>query len=224
MHETTGEKIDVMGHSQGELEARWVINWFPAGAFVDDHSALATPHHGASTFDKATAKGHDIEAGWQMRTDSSFLTALKRGDETPGAIDYTNLYSKTDELIQPVGTPPLEGATNILLQDLCPGRRVDHGGIAADDVTYRLVIDALTHTGAAKPGRATVKLSGFPPRRGKASVRTAPERGRSSPRRSGAAAGALCPWLTIWSTKPAAAPRYPDRSAASVPRPEAILV
>jgi triacylglycerol lipase len=159
MHERTGENIDVLGHSQGGLEPRWVIKWFPAGAFVDDYIALATPNHGASTFDKPPADEREIEAGWQMRTNSNFLTALNRGDETPGPIDYTSIYSKTDELIQPVGTQDVKGGTNLLLQDLCPGRRVDHGGIAGDDVTYRLVIDALTNTGTANPDRAKVKCA-----------------------------------------------------------------
>lgn len=159
MHERTGESIDVMGHSQGGLEARWVIKWFPAGAFVDDYIALATPNHGASTFDKASARGREIEAGWQMHTDSNFLAALNRGDETPGPIDYTSIYSKTDRLIQPVGTQAVEGATNILVQDLCAGRRVGHGAIVRDDVTYRLVIDALANTGTANPDRAQVKCA-----------------------------------------------------------------
>ncbi len=159
MHESTGENVDLLGHSQGGIEPRWVIKWFPAGAFVDDYIALATPNHGASMFDKATADDREIEAGWQMRTDSNFLAALNRGDETPGPIDYTSIYTNTDELIQPVGTQDLEGGANILLQDLCPGRRVDHGGIAGDDVTYRLVIDALTHAGTANPDRAEVRCA-----------------------------------------------------------------
>jgi hypothetical protein len=45
------------------------------------------------------------------------------------------------------------------IQDLCPGRPVDHGGIAGDDVTYRLVIDALTHAGTANPDRAKLKCA-----------------------------------------------------------------
>jgi triacylglycerol lipase len=157
MHERTGESIDVMGHSQGGLEARWVIKWFPAGAFVDDYIALATPNHGLQ--EEANGEGREVEAGWQMRTDSRFLAALNRGDETPGPIDYTSIYSKTDELVQPVGTPELEGGTNILLQDLCPGRRVDHLGIVRDDVTYGLVVDALTNAGMANPDRANVNCA-----------------------------------------------------------------
>ncbi len=158
MHERTGESIDVLGHSQGGLEPRWVIKWFPAGAFVDDYIALATPNHGSSTFDKTPAR-REVEAGWQMRTNSNFLAALNRGDETPGPIDYTSIYSRTDELIQPVGTQNVEGGTNILLQDLCPGRRVDHGALASDDVTYRLVIDALANTGTANSDRTKVNCA-----------------------------------------------------------------
>jgi triacylglycerol lipase len=94
-----------------------------------------------------------------MRTDSNFLAALNRGDETPGPIDYTSIYSKTDDLIQPVGTQALEGGTNILLQDLCPGRRVGHGPILRDDVTYRLVVDALSNPGPANPDRANVNCA-----------------------------------------------------------------
>lgn len=158
MHERTGESIDLIGHSQGGLEARWAIKWFPAGAFVDDSIALATPHHGFA-FEPDTDDGRAFEAGWQMRTGSNFLAALNRGDETAGPIDYTNIYSKTDELIQPVDTQALEGGTNVLLQDLCPGRRVDHGGIAGDDVTYRLVLDALANPGTAKPNRAGIRCA-----------------------------------------------------------------
>jgi triacylglycerol lipase len=149
MHERTTENIDLIGHSQGGLEARWVIKWFGAAVFVDDYIALATPNHGASTFVKTAARGREIEAGWQMRTDSNFLTALNRDDETPGPVDFTSIYSKTDELVKPVGTQALEGGTNILLQDLCPGRRVGHGAMVRDAVTYRLVLDALANGGAA---------------------------------------------------------------------------
>jgi triacylglycerol lipase len=38
----------------------------------------------------------------------------------------------------------------VLIQDVCPGRRVSHIGSAVDSVTYALVVDALRHKG---PGR-----------------------------------------------------------------------
>jgi triacylglycerol lipase len=156
MHDTTGEDVDVIGHSQGGIEPRWVIKWFPAGEFVDDYIALAAPNHGSSL---AVAGDQASEALWQLRPDADLITALNAGDETPGPIDYTSVASETDELIQPVGTHELEGAANVLVQDLCPNRKVNHGGIVGDDVAYRLVIDALTNPGAADPDRVDVDCS-----------------------------------------------------------------
>jgi triacylglycerol lipase len=156
MHEATGEQIDVVGHSQGGVSLRWAIKWFPAGAFVDDQIALAAPNHGGVIADRETAGGKAPEFIWQFRTDANFIRALNRGDESPGSADYTSIYSKTDEVLQSVVTPRVDQATNILLQDLCPGRRVSHIAIASDDVAYRLVIDALSHAGTADPDRAEV--------------------------------------------------------------------
>ena len=159
MHDKTGESIDVMGHSQGGIEARWVIKWFPAGEFVDDYVALAAPSHGASLAHRTVADGRGNEALWQLRPDADLIAALNADDETPGPIDYTSIGSKTDEFIQPVGTHELEGGSNVLLQDLCPGRNVNHGGIVGDDVAYRLVIGALVEPGPADSESVNVDCS-----------------------------------------------------------------
>ena len=96
-----------------------------------------------------------FESCWQLRTTSKFIAALNRGgNETPGDIHYTNVYTATDELVQPPGTQDLEGGKNYLLQDLCMGRPVDHAAILGDYVTWKLVKDALVHRGPAKAGRA----------------------------------------------------------------------
>ena len=145
----TGEKVDVIGHSQGGLQPRWAIKWFPSGPRVDDYISLATPNHGTVVADAASPL-FCFDSCWQMRTDSNFIAALNGDEETPGKISYTNIYTATDELVQPVGTQALDGATNILLQDLCPGRPVDHLGIAADYVTWELVLSALVPKGGAR--------------------------------------------------------------------------
>lgn len=153
MHRRTGEKVDVLGHSQGGLQPRWAIRFFPSGRFVDDYIGLASPNHGTAAADLATAFGRCFEACWQMSTTSRFMAALNAGDETPGRTDYTNIYTGTDELVQPAGTQALDGGTNVLLQDLCPERPVDHVSIAADGLTYMLVIDAMEQPGPTDPAR-----------------------------------------------------------------------
>ncbi len=153
----TGLKVSVVGHSEGGLEPRWAIKWWPeVRAAVEDLVTLATPHHGTAVTSAYCASGACTPAAWQMRPGSRFLEALNGGDETPGEISYTSVYTLTDELVQPQvpeSTSRLEGAANLAVQDLCPGRPVDHIGMVWDGVVFEAVKDALTHPGPANPGR-----------------------------------------------------------------------
>ena len=151
MHRASGEKIDVLGHSQGGLQPRWAIKWFASGRFVADYIALATPNHGTRVANESSFERGCFPACWQMQRGSMFIKALNRDTETPGPIHYTSIYTATDQLVQPVGTQRLAGASNILIQDVCPGRTPDHVFIAADFVTWVLVRDALLHPGPADP-------------------------------------------------------------------------
>ncbi len=149
----SARKIDLVTHSQGGLEARWAIRWWPsAGALVDDVVTLAGTHHGVSIANNACeAFGECQPAVWQQRRGSRFLRALNRGDETPGAASYTSIYSRTDEIVRPVESAVLDGATNVAVQDLCPGRVVIHHGLLADATAFTVALDALTRPGPADP-------------------------------------------------------------------------
>jgi triacylglycerol lipase len=157
MHNAAGQKIDVLGHSQGGLQPRWAIKWFPSGRFVADYIGLASPNHGTQVANSATSAGQCFPACWQMRQDSKFETALNRDEETPSAIHYTSIWSTFDELVQPPGTQNLDGGTNISLQDVCasPPRPVDHAAILGDFVTWKLVRYALKNPGPADPSIIT---------------------------------------------------------------------
>src|SRR5947209_1918180 len=135
------------------MEGRWAVRWWSAArADVDDMVLLASPNHGIYAADGCADSGNCWPAVWQMAEGSHFLTALNRGDETPGTISYTDVYSRTDELVEPSTTVPLAGASNVAVQDVCP-RPVHHGGLLDDAPTYALVLDALTHPGGADPAR-----------------------------------------------------------------------
>lgn len=157
MHAATGERIDVIGHSQGGLQPRWAIKWFPSGRFVADYIGLASPNHGTQVANSATMTGQCFPACWQMRQNSDFEEALNRDEETPGKINYTSIWSTFDEMVQPPGTQNIEGGTNISLQDVCPSppRPVDHAAILGDFVTWKLVRNALMNPGAADPAIIT---------------------------------------------------------------------
>ena len=152
----SGRRIDVITHSQGGMEGRWAMRWWrSARDRVDDLVLLASPNHGITAADLCAASGNCWPAVWQMRTGSDFLTALNAGDETPGTVSYTNVYSLTDELVEPSTTVPLSGASNVAVQSVCPGRVVHHGGLLDDAVAGALVLDALGHPGGADAARVS---------------------------------------------------------------------
>jgi triacylglycerol lipase len=150
----SGRRVDVVGHSQGGLEPRWAIRFWPdVRDLVDDLVTLASPHHGTFSADGLCATGRCPPAVWQMRHGSRFLAALNAGDPTPGPVSHTSLRSLTDELVQPPATAVLPGASNVLIQDLCPGRPVHHGGMLHDAVAFAVLLDALARPGPADPRR-----------------------------------------------------------------------
>jgi triacylglycerol lipase len=107
---TGHNQVDIVTHSMGGLSARYYIKFLGGAAFVDDLVTLGAPHHG--TIMAMTPISLLSLGGMECAPGSPFLTALNMGDETPGFVDYTCLYSMTDEMIQPYLTATLIGATN----------------------------------------------------------------------------------------------------------------
>jgi hypothetical protein len=100
-------------------------------------------------------------ANWQQGHGSKLLRALNgQPDETPGRVSYTTVRSLTDRTVRPQGgthpTSALRGARNILIQDVCPGRRTSHIGTAVDSVT----LAAIGRRGPGKRGAAKVSELG----------------------------------------------------------------
>jgi triacylglycerol lipase len=94
---------------------------------------------------------------WQVATGSNFIAALNRGDPTPARTAYTSIYSDTDEFTRTGldrftsarDATRLEGARQIGIQEVCPGRPVEHLQESEDAATFAIVVDALDHTGPA---------------------------------------------------------------------------
>ena len=153
MHAATGRKVDIIGHSQGPLEPRWAIKWWPdVRAAVDDLVGLSAPNHGTLLANAVCALPCDAAIS-QFRVGSAFLKALNAGDETPGAVDQTSVISRSDGLVVPTSTSALDGAANVVVQSRCPLRPVIHVAMAFDAAVYAIVSDALTHAGPAQLSR-----------------------------------------------------------------------
>ena len=157
IHAVTHRRLTVITHSQGGMEGRWGMRWFPeARADTADLIDLASPNHGIYAADACAESGNCWPAVWQMASGSHFLKALNSVSETPGTTAYTQIYSQTDELVEPSTTVPLAGGSstaNVAIQSVCPGRAVHHAGLLSDPVVWELVLDAMTHAGPANPGR-----------------------------------------------------------------------
>lgn len=152
----SGRKVSLVGVSQGAIQPRWALKWWPdTREVVEDYVSMAGTNHG-SLYGNAGCSPSCAPAIWQQRQGSTFLTALNADDETPGDLSYTSVYSLTDPIIQPVAPEPtaaIDGASNVAVQDICPGRPVDHIQSIWDAVYYAVVMDALTHDGPADQSR-----------------------------------------------------------------------
>lgn len=145
---TGAEKVDLVGHSQGGLVARQYVKYLGGDSTVDSLVSLGTPHYGTAVANIADFFGGGdclgVVACEQMAVGSAFVNALNDGDDTIGAVRYTNLYTSLDELVRPVENATLQdGATNVLVQSQCPYRVVAHVGLALDGTVYSGIHDAL---------------------------------------------------------------------------------
>lgn len=179
VHAATGRQVAMIGHSQGAVMPRWAIKyWGSARDALADFVLIAGPNHGTAVARPAAlgeilfeTLGLDMLPGlglpavlYQFEPASNFLAALNAGDETPGDVDYTNLYTRLDELVQPTDPEPTAAldlgennprVANILLQDVCPGHPAEHLTIGTTDtLAFALALDAISNPGPADVERA----------------------------------------------------------------------
>jgi hypothetical protein len=164
----SGRKAAVFGISQGGLLPRFALTYWPdLRSKVGDVLAAAGTQHGTDIGRGCSASSPCAPANWQQIKGSNLLNAINsQPDETPGKVSYTTVRSLTDETVQPQGgkhpTSALDGASNILIQDVCPGRETTHVGTAVDSVSFAAFVDAIGHKGPAKVSRLPANVCDHP--------------------------------------------------------------
>jgi triacylglycerol esterase/lipase EstA (alpha/beta hydrolase family) len=149
---THATKVSLVGHSQGGMMPRYYIKNLGGAAKVDDLVGLAPSNHGTSNPLLLTpGLTYLCPACLQQKTGSAFLRQLNAGDETPGAVSYTTVVTRYDEVVLPYTSGRLAGATNLTLQDLCAFDTAEHLRIPTDGPAIRVVLNALRRTGPADP-------------------------------------------------------------------------
>jgi hypothetical protein len=163
MYALAGRKIAIMGHSQGGMSMRWPLRFWPdTRKLVDDVIGFSGSNHGTTVLTPVLCAAGCPPAGWQQLYESNFINALNSDAETFPGISYTEIYTHTDEVVQPNSGPDASAAlhggggmiTNIATQQICPGDIDEHLSVGTiDPVAYELAVDALTHSGPADPSR-----------------------------------------------------------------------
>ena len=151
--QTGATKVDLVGHSQGGMMPRYYLKNIDSSQ-VDDLVGLSPSNHG-TTNRFATPLGGPCPACAQQAAGSSFITQLNAGDETPGAVDYTNVVTRNDEVVTPYTSGFLaadgNAVTNITLQDKCPSDTSEHLRTPYDVAAIQIALNALGRTGPADP-------------------------------------------------------------------------
>jgi hypothetical protein len=163
-----GKPIAIFGISQGGLLPRFALTYWPSlRAEVSDVLAAAGTQHGTTVASPCSASFPCPPAAWQQAAGSALLRALNSQPfEAPGPTAWTTVRSASDETVQPQTGPhptsALSGATNILIQSVCPGRTTSHVGTEVDSVTFAALVDAISHKGPAKVSRLPADVCAHP--------------------------------------------------------------
>lgn len=152
--------IAIMGHSQGGMSMRWALRFWPdTRAMVDDVIGMAGSNHGTKALPTCIVGVTTcMPAVWQQQANAEFIKALNSGAETWKGISYTEIYTKTDEVVTPAESAGLHTGkgriTNVATQDVCPLAFYEHLTVGTiDNAAYVLAMDALNHDGPAKLSR-----------------------------------------------------------------------
>jgi hypothetical protein len=167
MHARSGQRVQIVGHSQGGMVPRWALRFWPdTRPMVDDVVGTSPSNHG--TLDANVVCLLTCAPGiWQQRNNSRFIAALNSIQETFPGISYTDIYTDSDEVVVPnfgpAASSSLHGGggqiTNVPIQQVCPLDLTEHIGVGIyDNTAFQIALDALTHPGPADPSRVPRSL------------------------------------------------------------------
>jgi triacylglycerol lipase len=141
---TSGQdRIDVVAHSYGGIVVRYYLNHLGGLAKVRRLVCLAVPNHGVGP----AALGPWVTAARTLNPLGSFLKELNAGDETPGDLVYTCVWSTGDysELL-PLGSCRLKGAYCYRT------KHINHPGMIREARLMPTIIEGLRRAPGGIPG------------------------------------------------------------------------
>ncbi|MGW1073540.1 esterase/lipase family protein [Streptomyces sp. NPDC002537] len=171
---TGASRVDLVGHSQGGLLPLYYINRLHGRDKVAHMVGIEPASRGVHLYGllplvartPLLPQVRDLvcAACGDLTADSPFLRETAEGGYTRPGVEYTTIISRTDGVVTvpEAQLPPAVNVTNIVTQDVCPLDLTDHGDAVYDDITLRLVRNALA-PGAAVPPACHAVLPLLPP-------------------------------------------------------------
>jgi triacylglycerol esterase/lipase EstA (alpha/beta hydrolase family) len=155
--ETGAAKVDLVGHSQGGVIARWYVKFGGGGDEIGRVVTMASPHNGLHAWFNAPIEAMlgsrllrpIIPPGLdEILTGRSLFTRLNSGDPTPDQVRWTSIYAADFDGIVNPDSAHLDGATNIRLTRDHHGRSrgphhfmINHRSLEAYDQLRRALLD-----------------------------------------------------------------------------------
>ena len=133
--QTGAAKVDLVVHSMGGLSSRYYLKNLGGTANVSEFVSLGSPHYGVWS-----ACLLPTSFGGQMCPFSSFLSSLNSGDDTPGSLLYTTVYSTGDTTV-PNSSSRLDGGACFKQVS-----GVSHSGLTTNATVFSHVLAAVDGT------------------------------------------------------------------------------
>ena len=163
---TGARKVDIVGHSEGSLMPDYYLKFLPRARHgdgslkVDDYVGITPLWHGSRR--AALLDGRGCPACSQIKRGSGFLAQINRGPtgaRVPG-VSYTMLMTLFDQVVAPVTSGYMDGATNLFMQGQCAADTSSHVGMALNANVLGDVLHALD-PGDTTPPVDCASLYGF---------------------------------------------------------------
>lgn len=135
--------VDVVGYSAGGVVTGLWMARDDGASKARRVVTLGAPLHGTRIASLGPAFAPDAcpDACRQLAPGSSLLADV---DRAPSTVPWLSVWTADDETVTPPDTARRDGATNVELQQLCPGATVSHSGLPTDAAVTGLVRRALS--------------------------------------------------------------------------------
>ena len=160
MHATGAKNVDVVGHSEGSLMPDWWVKYLGGRKVVAHYVGMTPLWNGTNLAGLATvdqigqalglspsvyaALGRFCASCHQFLNGSRFLHKLNaQGGPRVEGVKYTMLLTRNDELVSPYTSGLMDGARNVVVQDVCDLDQSEHLSIAFDPTAAYTVLNAL---------------------------------------------------------------------------------